>query len=53
MYGSDQAASLEKKGMLNLADSIDKMIEAVGEEKVGHIHPEEIPIAKKLRQHIK
>jgi hypothetical protein len=29
------------------------MLEAVGEEKVGHIHPEEVPIAKKLRAHIK
>ena len=53
MYGSDQAASLEKKGMMNLVDSIDKMLLAIGEEKVGHIHPDEIPIAKKLRQHIK
>ena len=53
MYGSDQAASLEKKGMINLVDSIDKMLLAIGEERVGHIHPDEIPIAKKLRQHIK
>ena len=53
MYGSDQAASLEKKGMMNLVGSIDKMLEAIGEEKFGHIHPDEIPIAKKLREHIK
>jgi N-acetylneuraminate synthase len=53
MYGSDQSASIEKKGMVNLVESIDKMLEAVGEEKVGHIHPEEVPIAKKLRAHIK
>ena len=53
MYGSDQAASLEKKGMTNLSDSIDKMLLAIGKDKVGHIHPDEIPIAKKLRQHIK
>lgn len=53
MYGSDQAASLEKKGMMNLSISMNKMIAAIGEEKVGHIHPDEIPIAKKLRQHIK
>ncbi len=53
MYGSDQAASLEKKGMKQLIDSMNKMLETVGEEKVGYIHPEEIPIAKKLRAHIK
>ncbi len=53
MYGSDQAASLEKKGMMNLIESIDKMLEAIGEEKIGYIHPDEIPIAKKLRAHIK
>ncbi len=53
MYGSDQAASLEKKGMMNLIESIDKMLEAIGEEKLGHVHPDEIPIAKKLRAHIK
>ena len=53
MYGSDQSASIEKKGMINLVESIDKMLDAVGEEKVGHIHPEEVPIAKKLRAHIK
>ena len=53
MYGSDQSASIEKKGMVNLVESIDKMLEAVGEEKVGYIHPEELPIAKKLRAHIK
>ncbi len=52
MYGSDQAASLEKKGMISLVESIDKMLEAIGEKKLGHIHPEEIPIAKKLRAHI-
>ena len=51
MYGSDQAASLEK-GMMNLVDSIDKMLLAIGEEKVGHIHPDEIRL-QKLRQHIK
>ena len=53
MYGSDQAASLEFKGMANLTDSINKMILAVGEDKLGHIHPEEVKISKKLRAHIK
>ncbi len=53
MYGSDQAASLELKGMVNLTDSIYKMIIAYGEEKLGNIIEDEKPIAKKLRAHIK
>ena len=53
MYGSDQAASLEPKGMKNLADSINKMFIALGEKKLGHIIEEEKPILKKLRAHIK
>ena len=53
MYGSDQAASLESKGMIDLTNSIDKMLKAYGREKLGNIIEEEIPIAKKLRAHIK
>ena len=53
MYGSDQAASLERKGMIDLTNSIDKMLKAYGREKLGNIIEEEIPIAKKLRAHIK
>ena len=53
MYGSDQAASLEPKGMKNLTDSINKMFVALGEKKLGHIIEEEKPILKKLRAHIK
>jgi len=53
MYGSDQSASLEYSGMKNLSDMISKMSIAYGEEKLGHILDEEIPIAKKLRAHIK
>ncbi len=53
MYGSDQAASLEPKGMKNLTDSIDKMYMALGSEMLGNILEEEIPIANKLRAHIK
>ena len=53
MYGSDQAASLELKGMKNLTDSLFKMHKAYGEEKIGYITEEEKPIAKKLRAHIK
>lgn len=53
MYGSDQAASLEFKGMKNLTESIFKMLKAYGTEKLGYITDDEKPIAKKLRAHIK
>jgi N-acetylneuraminate synthase len=53
MYGSDQSASIEEKGMYNLTESIDKIIDAMGEEKLGIIIDDELPIAKKLRAHIK
>ena len=53
MYGSDQAASLEKPGMVAFTNSINTILEGYGEPKVGYIFPEEEPIAKKLRAHIK
>ena len=53
MYGSDQSASLEFTGMKNLSESIDKVLLAIGEKSLGKILDEEIPIAKKLRAHIK
>ena len=53
MYGSDQASSLEFKGMKKLTDNIKKMIEAYGEEQLGKILDEEKTIAKKLRAHLK
>ena len=53
MYGSDQAASLELSGMQNLTKSIDKILLSVGEPSLGKIIDEELPIAKKLRAHIK
>jgi len=53
MYGSDQAASLEHEGMKNLTSSIDKMLSAIGEPKLGNILEAEVSIAKKLRAHIK
>ena len=53
MYGSDQSASLEFTGMKNLTDSINKYIVAIGKPSLGKITDEEIPIAKKLRAHIK
>ena len=53
MYGSDQGASLEPEGMNFLTSGIEKFLTAVGEPKLGNITKEEIPIAKKLRAHIK
>ncbi len=53
MYGSDQSASLEMVGMKNLIDTIKKMSIAYGEEQLGKIINAEIPIAEKLRSHIK
>jgi N-acetylneuraminate synthase len=53
MYGSDQAASLEPEGMNFLVSGINKFITALGEPKLGEVLEEEIPIAKKLRAHIK
>ena len=53
MYGSDQAASLEPKGMNFLTGGIAKFLSAIGEPKLGNVIDEEIPIAKKLRAHIK
>jgi N-acetylneuraminate synthase len=53
MYGSDQSASLELKGMHTLIESIEKIAIAFGEEKMGHVTEEEKVIAEKLRGHIK
>lgn len=53
MYGSDQAASLELRGMIELTGTIKKMQDALGEDKLGYVFPEELEIAKKLRGHIK
>ena len=53
MYGSDQSASLELTGMKNLGESINKMILSFGKPSIGKIIDDEVPIAKKLRAHIK
>ncbi len=53
MYGSDQSASLELSGMKSLTESIDKVLLSMGENKLGVVFEDEIPIAKKLRAHIK
>ena len=52
MYGSDQAASLEPRGLKELSGSLEIIAKAIGEDKTGIIFDEEIPIAKKLRAHI-
>jgi len=52
MYGSDQSASLEVKGMRELINGIKKIYEALGDGKLGLILEEEKKIAEKLRSHI-
>ena len=53
MYGSDQSASIEFKGMKEMVSQINIMRTAIGEEKIGYILDEELPIAQKLRAHLK
>ena len=53
MYGSDQAASIEFRGMKELISVINKMQISLGKEKAGEILEAEKEIAKKLRAHIK
>ena len=48
MYGSDQAASLELPGLLNLVGSIRKIPESIG-DGVKRVLPAEVLVAKKLR----
>ncbi len=52
-YGSDQAASLEPRGMQLLIKTIKTMQLSKGKDMMGKILEKEIPIAKKLREHIK
>ena len=52
MYGSDQAASLSPPGLKKLLPEIRRVEEALG-DGVKRILKEEIPIAKKLREHLK
>ena len=53
MYGSDQSASLEKRGMSELIGSIRTVEKSIGKNKMGFIFDEEVAIADKLRAHIK
>ena len=53
MYGSDQSASLETRGMNELISVINIMFKASGTKSAGKITDEELIVAKKLRAHIK
>ena len=52
MYGSDQAASVEKSGMIQLVKNIRTMEKSIGVNKLGYIHSKEKKISNKLREHI-
>jgi len=52
MYGSDQAASLAPPGLKKLVAEVRKIQIALG-DGVKRIIDDEIPIAKKLREHLK
>lgn len=52
MYGSDQAASLAPEGLKRLVKEINRIEIALG-DGVKRIVEDEIPIAKKLREHLK
>lgn len=51
MYGSDQAASLEPAGLRQLVGAIRKIEIGLG-DGVKRIIDDEVPIAKKLREHL-
>ena len=52
MYGSDQAASIEPPALRNLVGAVRKIEKAMGDGK-KYVLDSEIPIAKKLRAHLK
>lgn len=52
MYGSDQAASIEPPALRNLVGAVRKIELAMGDGK-KNILDSEVPIAKKLRGHLK
>lgn len=51
MYGSDQAASVETAGFLQLVGGVRKIEKAMGDGKI-HVNSKEVPVAKSLRAHI-
>ena len=52
MYGSDQAASLSPPGLKKIVPEIRKIEKALG-DGIKRVIEDEVPIAKKLRQHLK
>ena len=52
MYGSDQAASLAPLGLRKVVSEVRKIQKALG-DGVKRVIDDEVPIAKKLRAHIK
>tara|TARA_Y100000817_G_C16355848_1_gene323679 strand:- start:159 stop:479 length:321 start_codon:yes stop_codon:yes gene_type:complete len=52
MYGSDQAASLAPPGLKKLVPELRKIEIALG-DGVKRVIDDELPIAKKLREHLK
>ena len=52
MYGSDQAASLSPPGLKKIIPELKKIQSALG-DGVKRVLEQEIPIAKKLREHLK
>ncbi len=53
MYGSDQSASIELKGMLTMTQGIDKINKALGNNMLGKYVKGEKKVAEKLREHLK
>jgi N-acetylneuraminate synthase len=51
MYGSDQSASIEPAGLRQLVGAVRKIEEAMG-DGVKRVIDAEVPIAKKLREHL-
>ena len=52
MYGSDQAASLAPPGLIKIVPEVRKIKQALG-DGVKRVIDDELPIAKKLREHLK
>ena len=51
MYGSDQSASIEPAGIRQLVGAVRKIEQAMG-DGVKKVIEAEVPIAKKLREHL-
>ena len=52
MYGSDQSASIEPSALRSLVGAVRKIEQAMGDGKI-YVLDSEVPIAKKLRGHLK